>query len=321
MTKKKTTRKKTTARRKPSARTAASAKEHHHPRGRRRGLWKGSLAFGLVNIPIYLESAEQEKKIHFHLIDKRDHAPVGYKQINKSTGHEITRASVVKGYEYEKGQYVLMGEADFKKANVKATSTIEIEDFVELQEINPMLFEKPYYVLPQKGGEKGYALLREVLERTQKAAVAKIVLHTVQHLVCLMVRGDYLILEILRFANEIIEQDEADFLEPQMRDVRISPKELAVAEQLVEGMTEKWKPEKYHNTYRDDLMKLIKAKIKRGATAEVEKIEPVEEAEDTSNVIDLTALLKRSLSGTHRKSPGETPPRKSAGGTRKKRSS
>lgn len=321
MTKKKTTRKKTTARRKPSARTAASAKEHHHPRGRRRGLWKGSLAFGLVNIPIYLESAEQEKKIHFHLIDKRDHAPVGYKQINKSTGHEITRASVVKGYEYEKGQYVLMGEADFKKANVKATSTIEIEDFVELQEINPMLFEKPYYVLPQKGGEKGYALLREVLERTQKAAVAKIVLHTVQHLVCLMVRGDYLILEILRFANEIIEQDEADFMEPQMRDVRISPKELAVAEQLVEGMTEKWKPEKYHNTYRDDLMKLIKAKIKRGATAEVEKIEPVEEAEDTSNVIDLTALLKRSLSGTHRKSPGETPPRKSAGGTRKKRSS
>lgn len=264
----------------------------------RRGLWKGSIAFGLVNIPVLLESAQQEEKIHFRLIDKRDHSPVGYRQINKTTGKEVTKASIVKGFEYDKDRYVLMSEGDFKKANVKATRTIDIEDFVELKDIDPMLFEKPYYIIPQKGGEKGYVLLREVLKRTEKAAIAKIVLHTVQHLVTIMAREDYLILEILRFANEIKEIHEVNLLDPAVHDTRVSDREISIAEQLVAGMSEEWNPEKYHNTYRDDLMKLIKAKVKRGGTTEIEEVEKTAEEGLPTNIIDLTALLKKSLSAT-----------------------
>ncbi len=278
--------------------------KNHSPKGprRRRGLWKGAIAFGLVNIPIYLESAIQQKKIRFNLIDKHDHSPIGYKQINKQTGKEVLRTSVVKGYEYEKGEFVLLNEADFKKANAKATNTVEIEDFVDVNEIDPMLFETPYYILPQKGGEKGYILLRDVLERTEKAAVAKIVLHTVQHLVCIMAREDYLILEILRFANEIIEIKEADFFENPIEDVRVSEREISVAEKLVEGMTSHWKPEKYHNTYHEDLMKQIQYKIKHGDTAQVERIKKPAEEEFLGNVIDLTALLKKSLDSRKKRS-------------------
>lgn len=195
-----------------------------------------------------------------------------------------------------------MGEADFKKANVKATNSVEIEDFVELAEIDPILFETPYYILPQKGGEKGYILLRDVLERTQKAAVAKIVLHTVQHLVCIIPRENYLILEILRFANEIIEVHEARFIDSSFFDIKVSDREFAVAEKLVEGMSSKWKPEKYHNTYHDDLMKQIQLKIKHGDTARVEKTETQMSIEAADNVIDLTALLRKSLDTTKKRS-------------------
>lgn len=267
----------------------------------RRGMWKGYISFGLVNIPIYLESATQEKKIHFRLIDKHDHSPIGYKQINKLTGKPVLKNSIVKGFEYKKGEYVLMSESDFEKTNAKAANTVEIEDFVELNDIDPMLFEVPYYVLPQKGGEKGYILLREVLERTQKAAIAKIVLHTVPHLVCLIPREDYLVLEILRFANEIIEIHEADFIDESLKNVHVSEREISVAKKLVEGMSRKWNPEKYHNTYRDDLMKHIQYKIKHGKTAHVEKIEGSSVTESTDNVIDLTALLKKSLDQTKNK--------------------
>lgn len=146
---------------------------------RRRGLWKGSISFGLVNIPVYLESAQQDEKIHFRLLDKHDNSPFGYKKINKSTGKEVSASSIVKGYEYEKNQFVFMSEADFKNANVKATGSIDIEDFVDVDEIDPVFFDRPYYIVPQTGGEKGYVLLREALKKSGKAAVAKIVLHTI----------------------------------------------------------------------------------------------------------------------------------------------
>lgn len=269
---------------------------HHNKSYKRLGLWRGSIAFGLVNIPIYLESATQEKKIHFHLVDKHDHSPIGYKQINKTTGQEVLKNAIVKGYEHQKGEFVLMTDSDIKKANAKATNFIEIEDFVELASIDPMLFDRPYYILPQKGGEKGYILLRDVLERTKKAAVAKIVLHTVQHLVCIMQQKNYLVLEILRFANEIIEAHEADFFDNNINKIHVTQREIAIAEQLVKGMTSRWKPEKYHNTYHDDLMKQIQYKIKRGETARVETVEAPIKKETINNIIDLTALLKKSLS-------------------------
>ncbi|HMN67569.1 MAG TPA: Ku protein [Bdellovibrionales bacterium] len=290
------------------AKKNAKPDSHKHRFGARRGIWKGSISFGLVNIPVILESAEEDKKIRFRMLDKRDNAPVGYRQINKKTQEEISRKDIVKGYEYEKGEFVLMSESDFKKANVKATSTIAIEDFVELESVDPLLFEKPYYMIPQKGSEKGYVLLRDVLKKTEKAAIATIVMHTVQHLVALIAREDYIVLEILRFANQVKELHEIDFLDnTAMRSAKISPRELAVAEQLVEGMSSDWKPDKYKDTYRDDLMKLIKNKVRRGATAEVEEVETAAGDEDVSNVIDLTALLKKSLGGTARAKRKKSP--------------
>lgn len=265
-----------------------------------RGMWKGSISFGLVNIPISLVSAEEAEKIHFRLLDKKDNAPVGYKNINKRTGREIQRSQIVKGYEAEKGEFVIMTDADFKKANVRATSTIDIEDFVGIDDIDPLLFERPYYIVPREGGEKGYVLLREVLKRTEKSAIAKVVLHTVQRLTSIMVRGDYLILEILRFADEVKEVDEVDFLDDDVKNTKVSEREVAVATQLVEGMTSPWNSDKYRNTYREDLMKLIKAKMKKGTTS-VEDISHDQIEETETNVVDLTELLKKSL-GTTKKS-------------------
>ncbi|MBY0315224.1 MAG: Ku protein [Bdellovibrionales bacterium] len=275
-------------------------------------MWKGTISFGLVSIPVYLESSKETEKIHFNLIDKRDNAPVGYKQINKNTRREIERKDIVKGYEYEKGEYVIMSEADFKKANVKATGTMEIEDFVELSEVDPILFDKPYYIVPQKGGEKGYVLLRDVLKRTDKAGVCTVVLHTVQHLALLIAREDYILLELLRFSHEIRELHEVDFLDPEIKKIKVSDRELKVAEQVVHGMTGKWQPDKYRDTYQDDLMKLIKAKVRKGATTTVEEVATEEEDEvaPNTNVIDLTALLEKSLNaakgkGSRRKTSSE----------------
>lgn len=267
--------------------------------GGRKGVWKGYLSFGLVNIPVVLETANEEEKIHFRMIDKRDHSPVGYKQINKKTGKPITRDQITKGYEYKKGKYVLFSDADFKKANIKATSTVDIEDFVELSEVDPMLFERPYYILPQKGGEKGYVLLRKALQKTGKAAVAKIVLHTVQRLVVIYPREKHLVLEILRFSNEVKEIHEVDPLPAAAANAKISDRELRGAEHLVESMTSPWKPDNYKNTYREDILKMVKSKVRRGKIAKVEDIEASHVVEDegisATNVIDLTALLEKSL--------------------------
>lgn len=284
--------KKTTKTKKKNA-SKSKSKEKITRRG--RGLWKGAISFGLVNIPIVLESAEQAKKIGFRMLDKRDNAPVGYKTINKKTGKEIDRKEIIKGYEYEKDQYVLIDKQDFEKANPKATSTIDIEDFVEADKVDPMLLYRPYYVLPQKGGEKAYALLRDVLKKTEKVAIAKIVLHTVQHLVMLMARGDYIILELLRFADEVKEVSEVDFLPEKTKEVKPSNREIEVATELVNGMTSDWNPAKYKNSYREDLMDLIERKIETGTTASVDADYETEKSESAANVLDLTAMLKKSL--------------------------
>lgn len=262
----------------------------------KKAFWKGSLSFGLVNIPIALITAEEKKRLHFHLLDKRDHGPIGYRNYNKKTGKDVDRKEIVKAFEYEKGKYVILNDTDFEKANVKATRTIEIEDFVSLNEVDPMLFERPYYVVPQKGAEKGYALLREVLKRTQKAAIARVVMHRSQHLVAIAAREDYLILEILRFANEVIQIHEAKFLDEKVNQIRVSERELAVAEQLVEGMTAAWEPEKYHDTYTEDVMRMIDQKVKRGGAVEVEPVKAPEPV--TTNIVDLTSLLEKSLRQT-----------------------
>lgn len=261
----------------------------------RSNIWKGTISFGLLNIPVTLQSAQQDKDLHFSLLDEKDLAHIKYQKINATTGKEVPYKRIVKGYEYKSGQFVIMTDADFERANVKATKSIDIEDFVLMDEIDTMLFEKPYYVAPQKGAEKGYFLLREALEHTRKVAIAKIVIRTKQHLAMIMPRGDYLILEILRFSHAVKEVSEVDYLYEVNKSVKFSARELKMAEDLIKGMTAKWKPEKYKDTYYEDIMKRIKAKVKQGKGKYVEEPVKEERIEESSNVVDLLPLLRKSI--------------------------
>jgi DNA end-binding protein Ku len=260
-----------------------------------RAVWSGAISFGLVNIPVSALGAREQKKISFHMLDSEDNAPIGYKKFNKTTGKEVPTKRIVKGFEHKKGEFVIVTDADFKKANPVATQTIDIEDFVEVEDIDILMFEKPYYLVPTKAGRKGYVLLRKVLEETKKGAIARFVMHQKEHLVAIIPRGPYLILETLRYAEEVKEVDEADYLDDaDLSKIKVSPRELKMAEELVSGMTSKWAPEKYKDTYQADLMKFIKLKIKNGETEEAAEVEEVDWANE-KKVVDLMPLLKKSL--------------------------
>lgn len=263
-------------------------------------IWKGSISFGLLNIPVTLHTAQQDKDIHFSMLDGKDMSRIKYQKISATTGKEVPYDRIVKGFEYESGQYVIMEPEDFEKANVKAAKTIDIEDFVLLEEIDTLLFEKPYYLVPQKGSEKGYLLLREALEKTKKVAIAKIVIRVKQHLAMVMPRGDYLVLEILRFAHQIKDVTEVDYLEDVRSDIKFSQRELKMAEDLIKGMTSKWSPNKYKDTYYEDLMKLIDLKVKKGKGYAVK--EPTGEVREraATNVVDLLPLLQKSIAATQK---------------------
>jgi DNA end-binding protein Ku len=257
-----------------------------------RVLWKGAITFGLVNIPVSLHSAVKHNALDFTLLDRRNFAPVGYKRVNKRTGREVDWEQIVKGYEYEKGSYVALSEEDFKRANVEATQTVDILAFVDAADIEPIYFDTPYYLSPDKRGGKGYALLRETLKRAGKAAVANVVIRTRQHVAVVLPADDMLLLNTLRFADEIRSAD--DFELP--REARASAREVEMALRLVKEMSDKWKPEKYHDTYRDDLLARIRKKVKAGETEEVAEAEGGgKEPKKGAEVIDLMALLRRSV--------------------------
>lgn len=274
----------------------------------RAGIWKGSISFGLLNIPVVLQTADESKELSFHMLDSKDFSPIKYRKVNANTGKEVPFDRIIKGYEYEPDQFVVVTKQDFTKANPKATQTIDIEDFVLLDEIDTMLFDKAYYLVPQKNGEKGYFLLRDALARTKKVAIGKIVIRTKQHLGAIMVKGDYLVLELLRFAHEIKEVHEVDLLEGIKSSGRYNARELKMAEQLIKGMTAKWKPEKYDDTYYEDLLKLIKQKVKDGNTHVVEESDDEEiESVEPTKVVDLLPLLRESLAkGGKKAAPAKT---------------
>lgn len=258
-------------------------------------IWKGSISFGLLNIPVTLQKAQEGTDLSFSMLDEKDLSPIKYKKVNAKSGHEVPWPRIVKGYEYESGQYVIMNKDDFKAANPKATQTIDIEDFVSFDEIDLMFFEKPYYLVPQKNGVKGYFLLCEALKKTNKVAIAKIVIRTKMHLACIMAKGDYLVLEMLRFAHEVLQVDEVDYLKG-VDMPKVSAKEIKMAEELIDGMTGKWKPDQYKDTYNDDIMKIINMKIKAGEGQEIDYGElPKEEKGNTGKVVDLMPLLRQSL--------------------------
>lgn len=260
-----------------------------------RALWSGSLSFGLLNIPIALVGAKEADPISFSLLDKRDFGHIGYRRYNKNTGKEVPGHQIAKGYEYRDGKYVIVTDEDFRRANPRAVSTIDLEDFVDFSDLDPMLFSHAYYLVPGKNGEKGYRLLREVMEQTEKVAIGKVVLFRKHRLVAIMPRGDYLVLEVMRFAREVLTIDEMSDLAPQLKGVKISPREVEMAEALVQSMSAKWNPNKYRDTYSEDLLKLIAAKAKKGAA--IEAIEPREVEHEISHgkVVDLMPLLKKSL--------------------------
>ena len=261
----------------------------------RRVLWKGAISFGLVHIPIALHSATEDKGLDFDWLDKRSMDPVGYKRINKKTGKEIESENIVKGIEYEDGQYVILSADEIAAAYPKTTQTIEIETFVPTASIPFVYFERPYYISPTNKADKVYALLREVLKKTDKVGIAKVVIQTKQHLALLVPSGPALVLNLLRWGDEVRSFDELNLPPQGTAGVGLSPKEMQMGEQLVDDMTSTWKPEEFTDVFREQILKLVDAKVKAGETEEVAALETAEPAETGNNVYDLTELLKRSL--------------------------
>jgi DNA end-binding protein Ku len=260
-----------------------------------RPLWKGAVSFGLVHIPVILASAENRNNFDLTMLDRRNMKPVGFKRYNKETEKEVGWDDIVKGYEYEKGRYVVLTENDFKRANVEATQTVDIMAFVDADEVAPTYFETPYYLAPDKRGEKGYALLRETLKASNKIAIATVVIRTRQYLAALIPSGNVIVLNTLRYQNELKSAKDLEVPSGNLKTSGISPREIEMAKKLVEEMTEPWKPERYRDTYHDDLMKLIDERIKAGKTEIVTEADEGEEKPVRGEVIDLMALLKRSV--------------------------
>ena len=261
-----------------------------------RTLWKGAISFGLVHIPVGVYSAEKRNSFDLTMLDRRTMKPVGFKRYNKDTGEDVSWDDIVKGYEYEKGRYVVLTEEDFKRANVEATQTVDIVSFVNAADIPPIYFETPYYLAPDKRGHKGYALLRETLQQTGKIGIANVVIRTRQYIAALLPMKDIIIMNTLRYANELRAADELDVPSKDLKGVGISPKEVDMARRLVEGMSDKWKPEEFHDTYHEDLLALIEKRIQSGQTELVtQPAAEEEEAPKKGEVIDLMALLKRSV--------------------------
>ena len=277
-----------------------------------RGLWKGAISFGLVNVPVELFSAEKRStELDLTLLDKRDLAPVGYKRYNKSTGKDVAWADVVKGYEYQDGRYVVLSEEDFRRANVEASKTVEILAFVDAKEIPAPYFETPYYLAPGKRGEKAYVLLRDALKKAGKAGIASVVIRTRQYLAALFPRDEVLLLNTLRYADELRDVKDLDLSE--LKKVRLGAKELDLALRLVKDMEEDgWRPEKYKDTYREDLLARIDEKVKAGQTEEITPPEK-EGRREKAEVIDLMALLKKSVEKKPAHKAGHSRPKRARG--------
>jgi DNA end-binding protein Ku len=260
-----------------------------------RGLWKGAISFGLVNVPVELHSAHKRAAdLGLTMLDKRDLAPVGYRRVNKASGKEVPWGEVVKGYEYKDDEYVVLSDEDFRRANPEAAKTVAILAFVDLADVAPKYYETPYYLAPAKRGEKAYALLRETLKKAGKVGIATVVIRTKQYLAALIPQDDALLLNTLRYDAELKTAKDLDIPE-KLKGTRVTAKELDMALRLVEDMAEDWKPGAYHDTYHEDLLKRVRAKVKAGETEEITAAEK-EEKPAKGEVIDLMALLKKSVS-------------------------
>lgn len=259
-----------------------------------RAIWKGSISFGLVNIPVGLFPATRREEISFRQLRSDDLSPIRYKRVAEADGEEVPWEKIVKGYEHEKGEFVIVTDEDFEKAMPEATQSIDITEFVEVRDIDPMFFDKPYYLEPQKAGKKAYALLRDTLKGTGKVGIARVVIKTRQHLAAVKPKGDALVLELMHFPEELLEPEGLDL----PRDEKLGKKELNMARTLVETMSGKWEPAEFHDQYREKLTRLIEAKVESGGKAlPGPKVKP----KSATNVVDLVAVLQKSLAETRKK--------------------
>lgn len=260
-----------------------------------RAMWKGAIAFGLVNIPVELYSATRDHRPRFRLLHAKDESPVHYERVCQSEGKPVGWEDLVKGYEYEKGQFVVLTKDDFKTAALEKTRTIDILDFVDPREVDERYFETPYYLQAGKGAERAYSLIREAIRDSGKIGIAKIILRDAQHLAAVEAIGDALVLTMMRFADELA--DLSDFTFPKKGEIRAA--ELRMARQLVDSLSAKWEPEKYTDEYKENLMRVIKGKLK-GKTPRLKERDTPQQAE----VIDLMARLRASLEGRGQKGAG-----------------
>jgi DNA end-binding protein Ku len=260
-----------------------------------RAIWKGAISFGLVHIPVALTSATSAQGVDFDWLDKRSMDPVGYKRVNKVTGKEIDKDNIVKGVQYEKGRYVVLSEEEIREAHPTSTQTIDIFSFVDSAQIPLQNIDTPYYLSPDKRGEKVYALLRETLASTQKVALALVVLHTRQHLAAVMPMDDAMVLVMLRWPSEVRSLASLE-LPAAVSGAKLAKAELDMAKRLVKDMSGDWSPDDYQDSFTDKIMQLVEQKAQQGKIAAVEQV-PGEEGRRSADVIDLTELLKRSLGG------------------------
>lgn len=261
-----------------------------------RSMWKGAISFGLVHIPVELYPATSDHSLDLHMLDRRDFAPIGFKRYNKNTGKEVSWDDIIKGYEYATDEYVVLSDEDLRRANPEATQTIDILAFVDAGQVPLIYYEQPYYLAPGKGGDKVYALLRETLRDVGKIGIANVVIRVKQHLAALVCVGDTIVLITLRYPDEIRPTDELKIPDENSKAAQVTPKELQMARALVEGMSERWKPNQYHDTYREDVMAMVKKKIAAKQTKTITMPDPEEEDKPKkSNVIDLVSLLQASL--------------------------
>jgi len=259
-----------------------------------RAIWKGTISFGLVSIPISLFPAVRREELQFRLLRASDLSPVNYKRVAEADGKEVPWAQIVKGYEYEKGKYVVLEDEDFARVDVEATQTVEIINFVELTEVNPLLFYKPYYMEAEKGGDKAYVLLRQALNDSGKIAIAKVVIKTRQHLAAIKPQKTGLMLELMHFPEELLGV--SDFKAPIEKTIGKS--EMNMAAKLIDSMSAKWDPKMFKDDYHEMLQKVVEEKIHAGGKrAPAPKVKRA-----SSNIIDLVSVLQESIKATQDKS-------------------
>jgi DNA end-binding protein Ku len=283
-----------------------------------RPIWSGTISFGLLNIPVQLMSGERHVDLHFRMLDSRNNARIRYERVNEETGEEVPWKEIVKAFEYDKGNYVVLEKEDFEKAAPESTESVDIEAFIDASAIGPEYFEKPYYLVPAKKAEKGYVLLRETLKRLKTAGLARVVIRTREYLSLVMPRDDALMLMLLRYPQEIVPEEEYAFPDKKISAYRVTQKELDMAETLVKSMVGEWKPDEYHDDFRERLTKVIETRIKAKGGVRAPSAEEVAMPKNAStNVVDFMSLLQKSIKDNKRTPAEKTgPAAKKAGGHR-----